>query len=97
MEYFYHPAAVAEYGKAVEYYKEISAAIARQFVQNVERAVSLIVDQPNACTKISRNVRRCIIANFPYSIFYSEFEKRIIIVAVAHQKHRPNYWKRRKP
>lgn len=97
MELFYHEEAFAEYQNAVLYYKNLSAEYSKRFVRSVEYAISLIREQPTAFTKISKNIRRCILFSFPYSIFYTLLENKIVIIAIAHQKRRPEYWKRRKP
>jgi hypothetical protein len=36
------------------------------------------------------------VARFPYSIVYKEAADKIMIVAIAHQRRRPGYWRRRK-
>ena len=40
-------------------------------------------------------VRRKSLARFPYSVLYTVDPDVLYIVAVAHQKRRPNYWLRR--
>ncbi|MFB3820344.1 MAG: type II toxin-antitoxin system RelE/ParE family toxin, partial [Candidatus Methylomirabilales bacterium] len=40
--------------------------------------------------------RRVVVARFPYSIVYREDAESIVIVAVAHQRRRPGYWRGRK-
>jgi hypothetical protein len=37
-----------------------------------------------------------IIARFPYSIIYRQDPGGIVIVAIAHQRRTPGYWRRRK-
>ncbi|WP_339378699.1 hypothetical protein [Calothrix sp. NIES-2100] len=32
---------------------------------------------------------------FPYLIFYTELEEVIWVIAIAHSKRKPNYWKQR--
>ena len=34
---------------------------------------------------------------FPYTIWYDLLEFLISVLAIAHQYHRPNYWKARNP
>jgi toxin ParE1/3/4 len=40
-------------------------------------------------------LRRYVIQRFPYIIFYADLEEFIWIVAIAHGKRRPDYWRRR--
>lgn len=97
MEYIYHAEAFDEYREAVSHYKNISLNVANQFVINVEHGVALIREQPHAWSIVSKNIRRSIVKGYPYSIFFSEFNGKIYILAMAHQKRKPNYWKKRKP
>jgi len=97
MEYIYHAEAFDEYREAVSHYKSISGNVANQFVINVEQAIALIREQPNAWMVVSKNIRRSIVKGYPYSIFFSDYSEKIYILAIAHQKRKPNYWKKRKP
>jgi hypothetical protein len=36
-----------------------------------------------------------VLAKFPYSVIYKEKDEVILIVAVAHAKRRPGYWRGR--
>jgi hypothetical protein len=39
--------------------------------------------------------RRALVARFPYQVVYRIRPGEIVIVAVAHLKRRPGYWKNR--
>lgn len=38
-------------------------------------------------------VRRAHLRGFPYWVMYQEVEGAVVIVAVAHEKRRPDYWR----
>lgn len=61
----------------------------------VEEALIKIRQNPNAGTPHIEGVRRYVIQSFPYLIFYLELEELIWIIAIAHGKRKPDYWKRR--
>ena len=42
-----------------------------------------------------RRVRQCPVTGFPYSLVYSESPVEVRVVAVAHHRRRPGYWKAR--
>lgn len=42
-----------------------------------------------------RGFRQYILPDYPYSLIYRDEPGLIRVVAVAHQKRRPGYWKRR--
>jgi plasmid stabilization system protein ParE len=58
----------------------------------LERAVEFVRVNPEAGTPIRGAIRRWLIRRFPYSVIYREEESRIYILAVAHQRRRPEYW-----
>jgi len=65
------------------------------FLTAVEREVGQIRSWPEAARPIRGRVRQKLVAKFPYSIIYSVRDMRIRILAVAHQKRRPYYWRSR--
>jgi toxin ParE1/3/4 len=68
-----------------------------EYLDEVERAINLLIRHPEAGTKIYRSVHRLILSRFPYSLFYRILENRQIrILAIAHPKRNPQYWIKRK-
>jgi hypothetical protein len=47
--------------------------------------------------KVSRRTRRCLTDHFPYGViyYYNKQQQHIAIVAIAHNKQGPGYWKER--
>ncbi|MCH7935415.1 MAG: type II toxin-antitoxin system RelE/ParE family toxin, partial [Gemmatimonadetes bacterium] len=39
--------------------------------------------------------RRVLLHRFPYIVVYKELEDEILVVAFAHHKQRPGYWRDR--
>ncbi|MDZ7960938.1 MAG: type II toxin-antitoxin system RelE/ParE family toxin [Aulosira sp. DedQUE10] len=62
----------------------------------VEKVILKIQQNPYLGTphKIE-GIRRYVIKSFPYLIFYTELEEVIWVIAIAHNKRKPNYWKQR--
>jgi len=95
VSYIYHAEARDEYQQALLYYKDFSKDAAERFFISIETTVLLIREQPEAMPKVSNNIRRAVVKNFPYSIFFSLSENTVYILAIAHQRRRPLYWKQR--
>jgi toxin ParE1/3/4 len=92
----FHDEAEAEFNAAVAHYEEIRSGLGLDLQKQVEHAVSLIQQNPHSFPRHnSKDLRKCVLKRFPYTIFYIEFKKYIWVVAVAHQKRRPGYWKKR--
>jgi hypothetical protein len=47
--------------------------------------------------QISKKIRRCLVNRFPYGIYYGIKDGTIVVIAVAHLKRKPAYWKTRMP
>ena len=91
----FHLDAAAEVSEAAEYYERHSAGLGLEMLGEVEQALSHISTNPEACQLIGRRARRKPLWRFPYSLIYAIYPDRIRIVAFAHQKRRPFYWRRR--
>lgn len=91
-----HSQAIEELDSAISYYEIQKAGLGLEFLSEMEQAISRIQQHPNLGTayKIS-GLRRYVIQRFPFLIFYAERETFIWIVAIAHSKRRPDYWRRR--
>ena len=73
MKYAFHPAALSEYGEAVEFYAERRVELAQAFINAVEEAIFRIVESPTRWAVVDEDIRRCLTRKFPYRIFYTLF------------------------
>jgi plasmid stabilization system protein ParE len=89
------PEADAEFREAVWYYEQEAPGVGMAFIAEVHRAISLIVQNPDAAVAVGGGLRRKILRHFPYNVMYSVEAELVVIVAVAHQKRRPRYWRGR--
>ena len=94
--YSFHPEAEAEFADAALFYESRVEGLGRFFSAEVHRIVSLIRAFPDVGAPIRPHVRRVLVDRFPYAVVYHHDHKSIVILAVAHSRRRPGYWKRRK-
>jgi plasmid stabilization system protein ParE len=90
-----HEVADTELKEAARYYESKVDGLGFAFLDEVERVVNLIRDNPESAPRIYKVVRRKILRGFPYSIMYSIVDDSIRILAIANQKRRPFYWQDR--
>jgi plasmid stabilization system protein ParE len=62
------------------------------FVVEVHKAVADLAEFPLTAQIVRGSIRKRVLPHFPYNILYSVKPDKIVIVAVAHQRRRPNYW-----
>jgi len=80
---------------AAYYAREANAEIAEAFIAEFDRSAKLLGDYPKLGTTWRGRVRRLPLRRFPYSIVYSLSQVEVRILAVAHQRRRPGFWKGR--
>ena len=91
----FHPDAEAEVTEAAQYYEVRKSGLGADLLAEVERALDQILTNPEASRRSGRRARRKPLWRFPYELVYAVYPDRIRIVACAHQKRRPFYWRKR--
>jgi toxin ParE1/3/4 len=89
------PEALLEMDDAFDWYLERSVQAAEAFVAEITSAFTLIAGSPTIWPTFEAGTRRYLLRKFPYSIIYRESEEGIEVIAVAHYKRRPRYWRKR--
>jgi plasmid stabilization system protein ParE len=86
-----------ELAEAVRWYETRRTGFGGEFFDAVVATLTLIETRPEIGATISTDgqTRRILVARFPYQIVYRLRPTEIVIVAVAHVKRRPGYWKNR--
>jgi toxin ParE1/3/4 len=90
-----HPDARMDAIEAYAWYAERSASAADAFREELEIAGSAIQRSPESWAPYLFGTHRYLMKRFPFVVVYRTTAVRIEIVAVAHGRRRPGYWKRR--
>ena len=91
---FLEPAQI-ELEEEVKYYNEQQAGLGYDFAKEVADTIARILRYPEAWTKLSKRTRRCRLKRFPYGVAYQTRGDKILVVAVAHLRTKPSYWRDR--
>lgn len=91
----FHEDARAELAEASHYYEDRVSGLGFALTDDVEKGLNAILDNPESCEQVSNNLRRKVLHRFPFSLIYTVEPDRIRILAVAHHKRRPEYWRYR--
>ena len=81
-----------EVDDAVRHYEGVQSGLGRRFKTDVGKAARRLREYPYAWSVERGNVRKCLLNTFPYKLLYSVEQDHIVVVAVAHQHRRPDYW-----
>lgn len=81
--------------EALEWYAERSLLAARAFVQEVTSMVALADNSPHTWPKSIGDARHIVFPHFPFNLVFRIKGETLEIVAVAHQRRRPFYWRSR--
>jgi toxin ParE1/3/4 len=91
----FHPDASFEKDAAFDWYAHRSAHAAEAFYVALEDARTSIQISPESWAEYLFGTRRYLLKGFPYVIVYRVTHHRIEIIAVAHGRRKPGYWKDR--
>jgi toxin ParE1/3/4 len=92
----FDPDARAEFLAAVEYYEGCQAGLGLRFRLDIEAELGAIKAMPFLYRVFHAPFRRCLVPKFPYAIIFTVEPSFILVVAVAHVKRKPGYWRYRK-
>jgi hypothetical protein len=70
------------------------------FVEEVDTTIAAIAANPRVFAQLGsrgREMRRAVVARFPFAVVYLVMPAEIVILAVANTRRRPNYRRRRQP
>ncbi|MFO0592033.1 MAG: type II toxin-antitoxin system RelE/ParE family toxin [Polyangiaceae bacterium] len=90
-----HPAAIQEGEEAAAWYFERDPRVADRFVRELDAALEKIAHAPQRWPVYLHGTRRVRMTRFPYLLPYREEPSRILVVAIAHAKRKPGYWRQR--
>lgn len=89
------PEAEAELRAAFLWYYERSPLAADAFRTEVLEAIESLGQRADMWAEDDNGVRRCVLRRFPYTIVYEVKGDVATVLAVAHQRRRPAYWRLR--
>lgn len=93
MNYEFTPDADEELREASRYDEGEVPGVGLAFIAEVHKVISILLSTPLAAPVVQGDIRGKMLVHFPYILLYSIEADFILIVAVAHQKRRPTYWR----
>jgi plasmid stabilization system protein ParE len=92
---YFHPAAVEEPEATARWYRERSSRAAARFIDEINRVIDRLFDAPGRWPPGLHGTRKIRFPCFPFAVIYRESKEMIQILAVAHDRRQPGYWRAR--
>lgn len=85
---------------AAVWYESRSPGLGYDFLTQFRESILKIAENPllMQSVKVSGvevDLRRCLLKRFPYQLIYLCAPDRIVVLATAHHKRKPGYWRER--
>ena len=91
----YLPGARRDFDESFDWYAARSLQAAVRFANAVDAALSTVAADPERFAVVDNLHRAYPVKRFPFRMIYRVLEDRILVVAIAHAKRRPGYWRDR--
>ena len=91
----FHPEAEQEFVEAAAYYERNITDLGERYGSEVHHAIERILEYPELGSSIDVVLRRLMLTRFPYFLIFSFTTELLRVVAVAHARRRPAYWRSR--
>jgi plasmid stabilization system protein ParE len=91
----FHPAAAQEAESTYDWYAARNPAAAHGFREEPRQAIDVVAANPHAWSRYGNRARRYLFPRYPFSLVYVLRGDDIEVIAVAHGRRRPGYWRSR--
>lgn len=92
----FHPLAEEELIEQAVYYDGRVTGLGSAFLAEIEAITITVSEHPDIGTELEADTQGLPLRRFPHSLIYAVEATRIWVLAVAHQKRRPGYWRQRR-
>lgn len=91
----FHPNADLDLREAVVYYETRVPGLGEELLVEVERVCTLLREHPSLGAPYDVRHSRALLRRFPFALIYRMDIAGLVVVAVAHTKRQPDYWRGR--
>ncbi|MDB5359198.1 MAG: plasmid stabilization system protein [Rhodospirillales bacterium] len=89
---FFTASARTEILEARDWYEAQQSHLAQQFDTDLEAVVLRISENPLQFRIVSNKVRRALLRQFPYGVFFRILTDRVHVIAYLHTRRDPRRW-----
>ena len=92
----FHPAASRELSDIAAYYEERCPGLGDEFLDELKALMLNLDENPRIGVQGEHRTRKALMGRFPFAVIYRQDGDELAVVALAHYRRRPGYWKNRK-
>ena len=82
-----------ELRRAHEWYAARSGPAAVRFEEEIVQAIDILTEEAETFALYEGDTRRILLPTFPYALVFEVISDVVFVIAVAHLKRSPDYWK----
>lgn len=88
----YHPLTTSDLNKAVAYYNRQRPGLGDEPRTEVYASIERVLASPTQFSVVSRNIRRCLVHRFPYSILFRIMSPDTLrVLVIRHHRRHPRF------
>lgn len=93
----FHGAARREIREAARWYEARGAGLGTELIAEIAACLARVADKPAQFPEVrgAPGVRRALMRRFPYVVVFLVYDDIITVLAVAHGRRHPLYWRAR--
>jgi plasmid stabilization system protein ParE len=88
----YRPKVGRDLAAGFAYYETQTQGLGEQFLSAVNSAFDAVERYPEMFARVHGEVRRALVARFPYAVFYRVESNRVAVLTVLHTARDPKLW-----
>lgn len=81
-----------EFSDAAGFYETAELGLGEDFILTLLSAIERLTENPLIGKLLADEYRSFSVGRFPYTLIYKFHDHEIVIIAVAHQSRKPDYW-----
>lgn len=90
------PQAAEEARRARLWYEKQKPGLGARFVSAIDEAIQRIASNPLAFPLVHGEIRRTVVRQFPFGIYFRVQARDVVILAVMHGRRHPRRWRLRR-
>lgn len=91
----FRPAANQDLLEAATWYESQQPGLGIRFFEDLDRVLSRIEESRGQFPIVYRDIRRALLRQFPFGIFFKTYEDQTVVIAIADLRRETGRWQRR--